>query len=99
MAHFFGTLIAPRTTFLVDLTPDEMDLMRQHWAYWKSLLEPRVSVAFGPVMDPKGAFGVFIFRAEDEAAARALMLADPVIKAGIGFTFTLHLMGNAFYRE
>jgi uncharacterized protein YciI len=99
MTHYFGTLIPPRTTFPGDITPDELALMRQHAAYWKSLLEPRISVAFGPVMDPKGAFGVCIFKAEDEAAARAIMLADPVVKAGIGFTFTLLPMGNAIYRE
>jgi uncharacterized protein YciI len=99
MTHYFTTLIPPRGTFPGDITETEMALMRQHLGYWKALLEPRVSVAFGPVMDPKGVFGVCIFRAEDEAAARALVLADPVIKAGIGFTFTISPMGNAIYRE
>jgi uncharacterized protein YciI len=99
MTHYFATLIPPRTTFPSDITPDEMALMRQHAAYWISMLEPRVSVVFGPVKDPKGAFGVCIFKAEDEATARAIVCADPVVKAGIGFTFTLLPMGNAIYRE
>jgi uncharacterized protein len=99
MSHYFMILRPPRPTFPGDMTAEERQLMQQHAQYWRALLEERVSVVFGPVMDPQGAFGVGIFRAEDEAAARSLVLADPVIQANAGFRFELHPMGNAIYRE
>lgn len=37
---------------------------------------------FGPVLDPKGAWGVGILEAENEEAARRLTFDDPAVKAG-----------------
>ena len=40
----------------------------------------------GPVLDPAGPFGLAVVEVEDEAGARALGLADPVVAADVGFS-------------
>jgi uncharacterized protein len=83
MKTWFIRLIPPRPTFANDMTPDEEKVMNQHFAYWKDLNVKHVCLFGGPVLDPKGAFGVIIVRAATEADARALAEADPSVKAGI----------------
>jgi len=99
MAHFFYKLIAPRPTFAVDMTDAEKVLMGTHAVYWKGLLDRGIAVIFGPVADPKGAFGMAVVDVEDEAAARALILDDPVILANQNFGFEIHPMPSAIYRK
>ncbi len=89
MPYFFFKLIAPRPTFAFDMTEDERALMQRHSTYWRELLDNGTVLVFGPVLDPKGPFGVCIGKAADETAARALADGDPVIKAGRGFTFDI----------
>ena len=36
-----------------------------------------ISIVFGPVMDPKGVYGMGVHRAEDEAEMRRLLDQDP----------------------
>ncbi len=82
---FLVRLIAPRPTFAADMTPEEAALMQEHGAYWRRKLAEGVVVAFGPVMDPAGAWGLGLVRVADEAEARAFTDGDPVIRAGRGF--------------
>lgn len=69
--------------------PDEATLatMRAHFAYLKEALAGGILVLAGPCEDL--AFGLVIFRADDEAAAREFMAADPAISEGI-MTAELH---------
>jgi hypothetical protein len=55
---FFCRLIPPRASFMVDMTPAEREVMQQHAAYWRVLLAEGKAIAFGPVADPKGAWGL-----------------------------------------
>jgi uncharacterized protein len=89
---FFCKLHGPRPTFPQDTTPAEAQAMQRHVAYWRSFTEKGSVVAFGPVADPGGTYGMLILEIEDEAAARSLLQADPVIEAGIGFRFDMHPM-------
>ncbi len=89
MPYFFFKLIAPRPTFAFDMTEDERTLMQRHSTYWRDLLDSGTVLVFGPVLDPKGPFGVCIGEAADETEARALADGDPVIEAGCGFTFEI----------
>ena len=84
---FLLRLIAPRPTFAADMTAEEGALMKEHGAYWARKLAEGVAVAFGPVLDPPGAWGLGLIRVADEAAARAYTLEDPVIRAGRGFRY------------
>jgi len=73
MPHFFLKLIPPRPTFADDMSEAERGIMQRHVGYLAGLLASGTGVAFGPVMDPAGVFGMGIV----EAAARAITANDP----------------------
>ncbi len=98
MPHFFLKLIAPRPTFAMDMSTDEKAMMAEHVAYWKGRLDSGEVIVFGPVMDPKGPFGLGVVAAPDEAAARAFAAADPAIKSKRGFVCEIYPM-RAVTRE
>ena len=85
--YFLCRLIAPRPTFATDMTPAEAEAMKKHAAYWTALLEKKCAIAFGPVMDPKGAWGLGLVHVRDEAELRRLQDDDPAIRAGIGLRY------------
>jgi uncharacterized protein len=76
-------LIPPRPHFDKDATPVEQALMEQHFVYWKDLNEKGVCLFAGPVLDPKGVYGILVVRAATEDDARALGNGDPSVKAGV----------------
>jgi len=98
MPHFFLKLIAPRPTFAMDMNVEEKALMAEHAAYWKVRLDGGEVVVFGPVMDPKGPYGMGVIAVADEAAARSFIVGDPAIKSNRGFTCEVHPM-RAVMRE
>ncbi|HEY7162369.1 MAG TPA: hypothetical protein VH815_13975, partial [Acidobacteriota bacterium] len=58
--YFFLKLIPPRLTFFVDMTDDERNMMKEHGQYWRKMMEQGIAHVFGPVMDPKGVWGLGI---------------------------------------
>ena len=84
MPHFFVKLIPPRLTFAEDMNAAEQEAMGRHGEYLSGLLKTGVGIAFGPVFDPQGVFGMGIVETENEAAARSITDNDPVVLAGIG---------------
>jgi uncharacterized protein len=62
----------------------EKAAMGRHAEYLATLLENGSGIAFGPVLDPSGVFGMGIVEAADEAAARAVTDKDPAVLAGVG---------------
>jgi uncharacterized protein YciI len=85
--YFVNRLLGPRPTFPMDISPEEKELMGAHAQYWmKHMAEGRV-VVFGPVLDPKGVWGLGVVRARDEAEMRAMLAGDPVILAQRGFSY------------
>lgn len=99
MNYFLYRLNSPRPTFPADITPAEGALMRQHAAYWARLMEKGQVVAFGPVADPKGAYGIAILRLEEGEDAATLGANDPAVLADIGFGFELHPMPRLVVAE
>lgn len=100
MAVFFCKLVAPRTTFVQDMTPAEAAAMGQHAAYWKGVIEQGTQVfALGLVLDAAGAFGIGIIDVGDETALHALTDGDPAIKAGIGMHYEIHPMPRGVMRS
>ncbi len=51
--------------------------MSRHVAYWTEQAERGIAIVFGPVMDPRGVYGIGIHKVEDEAELRRLLDADP----------------------
>ena len=85
MPHFFCKLIAPRPTFPFDMNESEKAVMDDHAQYWLGMLKKGVVLVFGPVMDPKGAFGMGVMEGADENEIKRRTDADPAMKANIGF--------------
>ena len=84
MPAFVYRLIAPRATFSVDMSEPERATLVEHGRYWTQLMEQGKAVAFGPVHDPAGPYGLGILIADDMAEAEALRDADPAILAAHG---------------
>lgn len=98
-SYFLCKLLPPRPSFPQDMSALERKVMQEHVGYWTGLLQQGVAVAFGPVLDPKGAWGagiVGVCGGEDEL--NALQANDPAIRAGLGFGYEAHPMPGAIVR-
>ncbi len=98
MKYFFCKLIPPRLDFVQTITPAEAQLMQEHGAYWKSMMDRGLVAAFGLVGDPKGAYGVGILTLDDDGDAQALTADDPTIRARAGFSYEIYPMPRAVTR-
>jgi len=71
-------------------TPEEAEVVGRHFAYLKDLTEKGVMILMGRTQNnDESTFGIAIFEAEDEAAARTIMENDPAVKHGV-MTATLY---------
>jgi uncharacterized protein YciI len=82
MPYFFMKLIPPRPTFAQDMTADERKIMDEHGAYWTDLQSKGFAIVFGPVIDPKGSWGMGVIEADDESQVQGFKENDPTVKAG-----------------
>ncbi len=89
--HYFLKLIAPRSSFVADITDAERLLMEEHARYTQERFDAGDVLLFGPVLATDGAFGVAILEVVDETAARRFGNGDPAVRAGL-MTFELHRM-------
>ena len=65
-------------------TPEESDAVSRHFNYLKDLTEKGVMILVGRTLNTDvSSFGICIFEAEDESAARTIMEADPAVMAGV----------------
>ncbi|MGB6494530.1 MAG: YciI family protein, partial [Methylocella sp.] len=92
---FLCRLLPPRPTFAQDMNVEEAAVMREHAAYWNKHLHEGTAIVFGLVADPKGAWGVGIVRAADEASVRAFEASDPAIRSKRGFRYEILPMPGA----
>jgi uncharacterized protein YciI len=84
MSHFVLKFLPPRSSFLQDMTQGERQIMQEHAFYWRTQTARGKAIVFGPVIDPRGAWGLAVLDVPDEAAARALIADDPITKASLG---------------
>jgi uncharacterized protein len=73
-----------RPDFRATMAEAEMAIMREHIAYWQTLADKGVAVAFGPVADPAGDWGVAVVEAETAEEVEAIRSADPVVLSNLG---------------
>ena len=92
MTSYFCKLMAPRASFLRDMSPDEEKVMREHGAYWRQAMAAGNVIAFGLVADPAGAYGVGVVEFADDAAVREFTDNDPTILSQRGFRFEIQPM-------
>ncbi len=74
---FFIKTQNPRPTFHLDMTAEERATMDRHVAYWTEYAKKGTAIVFGPVMDPKGVYGMGVYKVKDEAEMRELLAHDP----------------------
>lgn len=89
----FCRLIPPRPSFASERSAAEDEAMHRHVAYWMDLAARGTAVVFGPVADPRGAWGLCVIAVEDAAQVEAILGRDPAILAKIGLRYeTLPMM-------
>lgn len=76
-------------TLFKDMTPEERAIMQQHVVYWKYLMNKGKVMAFGPVLDPVGTYGLGIIEADSEDEVKAFIADNP---AGVINTYEYHQM-------
>jgi len=87
MAYFLSKLIPPRPTFPLDMSAEERDAMLAHQDYWLPHVNAGLVLVMGPVIDPKGAYGVMIVNTPSLKLLEEWEAQDPVILSGRGFAF------------
>ena len=92
MRGFFLRLLPPRPDFAFTMSDAERATMNQHIGYWSNLAAQGKALAFGPVGDPAGPYGVAVVLAEDDETADALRKGDPALASPHGFRTELHPM-------
>lgn len=78
-------LIPPRPDFPFTMSDEERAVMLDHVGYWSGLAASGAALAFGPVADPTGGYGVGVVLAEDDAATERLRDDDPAMRSERGF--------------
>jgi uncharacterized protein YciI len=73
-----------RLEMLIESTLEEDEIIDQHFAYLQDLTKEGVIILVGRTLNTdETGFGLTIFEAEDEFAARQIMENDPAVKNGL----------------
>lgn len=75
--YFFLKLNPPRASFTIDMTTEERSVMQQHVNYWKPYVNDGTVIVLGPVMDPRGGFGMAVIGVDDKQQLESLISNDP----------------------
>ena len=85
LAEFLYTIQPTRPEMLPEgPTPEESEIISQHFKYLQSLMEKKVVILAGRTQntDPSS-FGIVIIQAETEEAAKHIMENEPTVKQGV----------------
>src|SRR5215208_6472857 len=97
MAFFVCRLVPPRPGFALDMNAEEAALMGRHAAHWQAAADAGRVVVFGPVLDPKGAWGLGLYEADGAEDVGAFVEQDPAIVAGVGISYEILPMMTATF--
>ena len=75
-----------------DMTDAEKKIMHEHSVYWRSHMEKGGILAYGPVADPRGPWGVGIVNMKSSKEVEDFGNNDPAMKSKAGFTFEFYPM-------
>ena len=80
-------------------TQEEAETVSRHFAYFQDLTAKGVMILMGRTQNKdESTFGIAIFEADDEAAARSIMENDPAVAGGV-MTATLYPYRIALMRK
>ena len=70
--------------------------MGQHAAYARTFFEAGKLLAYGPVLDPEGSFGMAVLQTESDDELEQFIANDPTITAGLNrYTYAPMMLGGA----
>jgi len=104
-SHFICRIQPTRPLMLSDgLTPEEESIIGEHFAYLQNLTEAGVVLLCGRTTTADDrTFGITIFRAESEDAAREIMENDPAVRLRVMtaelFPFRIALLHETWQLE
>ena len=78
--YYFLKLVPKRADFSQTMSKEELTIMQQHVAYWKNYLDKGMVAVYGPVLDPKGVYGIGVVGVENEKELDLLIQNDPALK-------------------
>jgi uncharacterized protein YciI len=91
--------LVPRLYDDKNWTKEDNAVLERHFARFQEATNSRQLIVAGRTKEPGDkTFGIAIFEAPDEAAARAFMQADPAVEAGL-MTAELHPFAVALERK
>ena len=65
-------------------TPEEESVVGEHFAHLEDLTERGVLILAGRTLNTdESSFGIIIFRADSEEAARRIVADDPAVRGGV----------------
>ena len=83
-SQFIYVLKPTRLGMLTEATPEEVDTVSRHFKYFQDLTQKGVMILMGRTQNnDESTFGVAVFEAEDESAARRIMESDPAVLGGV----------------
>jgi len=97
--QFIYVLKPARLGMLTEATPEEIETVSRHFAYFQDLTAKGTMILMGRTQNnDESTFGIAVFEADDEATARNLMENDPAVKGGV-MTATLYPYRIALMRK
>lgn len=78
--YFALKLLPCRPDFAQTMTENEKAIMQQHVAHWKEYMDKGIVLVFGPVFDPRGAYGLGILAVDHEEQVNEFIDKDPAAK-------------------
>lgn len=63
--------------FYVDMTDEERGIMQKHVAFWNDYINDGTVIVLGPVMDPKGGYGIAVVSVDSEDQLNQIIAKDP----------------------
>ena len=88
-------LLPCRPDFSYTMTEEEREVMTRHVTYWKELMNRGQVLAFGPVVDPRGTYGLGIIMAENEEEVKMFIENDPASELNSYEYFLMHAIVSA----
>ena len=82
MAEWLYLIHPPREHFVDTITPREVAIMQEHSGHLAALHEEGILILAGPTFGRVNT-GIAVIEADDEEAARAVMMSDPAVTSGL----------------
>ncbi len=83
MAQWIYRIVPTRPEMVGAATDEESAIIAEHFGYLQALKGAGILILAGRTQVDEGTWGVTIFEAPDEESARAVMMTDPAVSAGV----------------